>query len=294
MVLSLVLRATLARWLVQLRESRLGGPVAAALLLPGSLTPLLVLVALVGPAGGGEAATAAAPVVEALRPAATEGSPPDPAPLPMPREVPLARAVPPREHRDGPCPVLIAHGEAPPMLEPRAEDDGRAQAAAIDEELGQLWAALDEARGSVEKARALASGERRDGWCVAPFVTSELREALLGNRWITAREAGEVESLLREARWLAELDPAVEPAERSREDVRFLVEGIAWYLGCAYDHARRELGQRRQQGFVDALAEPTPVGPPPPVVEAGPPLDRAKLRAYAELDGFEDLLAEWD
>lgn len=307
MLLSLVLRAALARRLVQLRESRLGGPVAAALLVPGSLTPLLVLVALVVPAGGGErpgavaAPAVAAPAVAspaAVTPAVVApGAAPAAEPRPMPHTAPLARAVPPREHRDGPCPVLIAHGEALPMPDP--ESDGRVQAAAIDEELGQLWAALDEARANVDKARALAAGERRpawrdEGWSVAPFVTAELREALLGNHWITDREAGEVESLLREARWLAGLDPAAEPAERSREDVRFLVEGIAWYLGCAYEHARRELGQGRQPGFVDALADPAPVGPPPPRVEAGPPLDRARLRAYAELEGFEDLLAEWD
>jgi hypothetical protein len=288
MVLSLILRATLARWLVQLRESRLGGPIAAALLLPGSLTPLLVLVALVGPAGGSERspATIAAPVAEETRV--------EPAPLHMPPTAPLARAVPPREHRDGPCPVLIAHGEVP-MPGP----EGRVQAAAIDEELGQLWSALEEARGNVAKARALATGARppafSDGWSVGRFFTTELREALLGNGWITAREAGEGESLLREARWLGELDPeAGEPAGRSWEDVRFLAEGIAWYLGCAYDHARRELGQRRQRGFVDALADPAPVGPPPPAIEEGPPLDRARLRDYADLEGFEDLLAEWD
>ncbi len=290
MVLSLVLRATLARWLVQLRESRLGGPIAAALLLPGSLTPLLVLVALVGPAGGQRpSTTVAAPAVEASRSPAAE-----PAPLPMPREVPLARAVPPREHHDGPCPVLIAHGQASGEL-PMTDPEGRVEAAAIDEELGQLWAALEEARGNVAKARALASGARPDGWSVGRFFTGELREALLGNGWITARDAGEGESLLREARWLAELEPeAGEPAARSWEDVRFLAEGIAWYLRCAYDHARRELGQRRQPGFVDALADPAPVGPPPPALEDGPPLDRARLRAYAQLEGFEDLLAEWD
>lgn len=306
MVSSLVLRATLARWLVQLRESRLGGPVAAALLLPGSLTPLLVLVALVRPAGGGERpqAAVAAPLVEAARPDA--GAPREPAPVPMPATAPLARAdlsrtSPPREHRDGPCPVLIAHGELPvpdepPSHEPSHEpSEGRVEATAVDEALGQLWAALEEARGNVEKARALSTGARPDGWSVGRLFTGELREAVLGNPWVTASDAGEGESLLREARWLAELDPTgPEPAGRSWEDLRFLTEGIAWYLGCAYERARRELGQRRQRGFVDAVAEPAPVGPPPPVVEDGPPLDRARLREFRALEGFEDLLAEWD
>lgn len=328
MVLSLVLRAALLRGLVRLRESRLGGPVAAALLVPGSLTPLLVLVALVRPAGGVESVAApvvAAPVAEALAGPTTAppaAAPPAAAPLAAAPAVaalvppPLPRAVPRGEHRDGPCPVLIAHGQAdpedampdepaPPDASTRAstqastqassQELARAEAAALDPGLGQLHAALGEARDNVEKARALAAGATRDGWSVGRFSTSELAAALLECDWVTSREAGEVQTLLREARWLAALDPTgPEPARRSWEDVRFLCEGIAWYLGCAHAQARRELGQRAQRGFVDAVAEPAPAGPPPPSIPDGPPLDRSRLRDYAGLETYEDLLAEWD
>lgn len=107
------------------------------------------------------------------------------------------------------------HDPEQPSQQP---SEGRVEATSVDEALGQLWAALEEARGNVEKARALSTGARPDGWSVGRLFTGELREAVLENPWVTAGDAGEGESLLREARWLAELDPTgPEPAGRSWE-----------------------------------------------------------------------------
>lgn len=63
------------------------------------------------------------------------------------------------------------HDPEQPSQQP---SEGRVEATSVDEALGQLWAALEEARGNVEKARALSTGARPDGWSVGRLFTGEL------------------------------------------------------------------------------------------------------------------------
>lgn len=293
-------RSMLARAAAETRR-RLG-PAALLLLVPWSLGTFAAAAALrlmAGPAEAAPAAVAAglevapAPEVAAASPPATEatGCAPD---------VPLDEAWVPRGARE-PCPVLVAHGDVDeepvaPAAQVAPPRDPRAEAAAVDEHLGQLYAALLEVRRNLEVVDGLAAGGPVPG-DFHPLRAVELETSLLENPFVTDREAGEVDALLDEAAWLGNLERddllAVRAGEggRTLEDVRFLLGAVQWYLEAAYDRARHDLADRGRTSFTGAVARA--LGPAAPQ-HVAPSFDRSKLREFSAMETYEDLLAMWD
>lgn len=158
------------------------------------------------------------------------------------------------------------------------------------EPLTQLLRALDEAQRNCEAARGLVL---RPGEPL--FRTVELETALLENPWVVDRALGEVDTLLDECVWLADLAPGARPDEDGRtwEDVRFLLGGVHWYLERAWDAgARSEVALRASGALAGAMAH-APL-PEPRRHELIDDYDRAAMRAFRDVATFEELLGRWD
>lgn len=191
-------------------------------------------------------------------------------------------------------PALALLAARAPAPRPPKMEDVPVPDPALDpdpEPMAQLLRALDEAHANCQAADAVVRGcgLPRGG---ASFRTAELEAALLDNPWVADRALGEADTLLREAAWLAALRPDALPPERSWEDVRFLLGGIHWYLERAWDAAARsEEARRAHPSLAGALAG---VPLPAPARHPDEDYDREALRAYRDLETFEDLLGIWD
>jgi hypothetical protein len=157
----------------------------------------------------------------------------------------------------------------------------------------QLQRALEEAQRNCEVARARARGA-----VLLPagplFRTVELETALLENPWVVDRALGEVDTLLTECAWLADLEAgSTLDGGRTWEDVRFLLGGVHWYLERAWDAgARSEVALRASRALAGAAANvPLPEPRRHAVVDDH---DRTQMRELRDVATFEDLLGIWD